>query len=42
VPMPAERVPEFLSGVSRPGDGDWERSLTGSGGPGPEREPLPR
>ncbi|HEX7187888.1 MAG TPA: EAL domain-containing protein [Actinomycetes bacterium] len=29
VPMPADRVPEFLSGVSRPGDGDWERSLEG-------------
>ncbi|MDQ1627790.1 MAG: hypothetical protein QOI54_1534 [Actinomycetota bacterium] len=27
VPMPAARVPEFLSGVSHPGDGDWERSL---------------
>jgi len=27
VPMPAERVPEFLSGMSRPGDGDWERSV---------------
>ena len=26
VPMPAERVPDFLSGLSRPGDGDWERS----------------
>jgi diguanylate cyclase (GGDEF)-like protein/PAS domain S-box-containing protein len=27
VPMPAERVPEFLSGLSNPGDGDWERSV---------------
>ena len=27
VPMPAERVPEFLSGVSHAGDGDWERSV---------------
>jgi EAL domain-containing protein (putative c-di-GMP-specific phosphodiesterase class I) len=27
VPMPAERVPEFLSGLSQPGDGDWERSI---------------
>ncbi|HEU4911964.1 MAG TPA: EAL domain-containing protein [Actinomycetes bacterium] len=27
VPMPADRVPEFLSGASRPGDGDWERTL---------------
>jgi diguanylate cyclase (GGDEF)-like protein/PAS domain S-box-containing protein len=27
VPMPAGRVPEFLSGLSNPGDGDWERSL---------------
>ena len=27
VPMPAERVPEFLSGISHAGDGDWERSL---------------
>jgi EAL domain-containing protein (putative c-di-GMP-specific phosphodiesterase class I) len=27
VPMPAERVPEFLSGLSQPGDGDWERSV---------------
>jgi sensor c-di-GMP phosphodiesterase-like protein len=27
VPMPADRVPEFLSGAARPGDGDWERSL---------------
>jgi diguanylate cyclase (GGDEF)-like protein/PAS domain S-box-containing protein len=26
VPMPAERVPEFLSGLSYAGDGDWERS----------------
>jgi diguanylate cyclase (GGDEF)-like protein/PAS domain S-box-containing protein len=26
VPMPAERVPEFLSGLSSAGDGDWERS----------------
>jgi hypothetical protein len=25
--MPADRVPEFLSGMSRPGDGDWERSV---------------
>ena len=27
VPMPAERVPEFLSGLSQAGDGDWERSI---------------
>jgi len=27
VPMPAARVPDFLSGLSRPGDGDWERSV---------------
>jgi len=27
VPMPAGRVPDFLSGLSRPGDGDWERSV---------------
>jgi diguanylate cyclase (GGDEF)-like protein/PAS domain S-box-containing protein len=27
VPMPAERVAEFLSGAARPGDGEWERSL---------------
>jgi diguanylate cyclase (GGDEF)-like protein/PAS domain S-box-containing protein len=26
VPMPADRVPEFLSGLSYAGDGDWERS----------------
>jgi diguanylate cyclase (GGDEF)-like protein/PAS domain S-box-containing protein len=26
VPMPAERIPDFLSGMNRPGDGDWERS----------------
>ncbi|MGZ4592658.1 MAG: putative bifunctional diguanylate cyclase/phosphodiesterase [Actinomycetes bacterium] len=32
VPMPAERVPEFLSGLSNPGDGDWERSLARSPG----------
>ena len=27
VPMPADRVPEFLSGLSQAGDGDWERSI---------------
>ena len=27
VPMPAERIPTFLSGLERPGDGDWERSV---------------
>ena len=27
VPMPADQVPEFLTGVSRPGDGAWEASL---------------
>jgi diguanylate cyclase (GGDEF)-like protein/PAS domain S-box-containing protein len=26
VPMPADRVPEFLSGLSYAGDGDWERA----------------
>jgi diguanylate cyclase (GGDEF)-like protein/PAS domain S-box-containing protein len=30
VPMPAEKVPEFLSGMARPGDGAWERSLDGA------------
>ena len=30
VPMPAERVPEFLSGMSQAGDGDWERSVEGA------------
>jgi hypothetical protein len=25
--MPADQVPEFLTGVSRPGDGAWEASL---------------
>jgi EAL domain-containing protein (putative c-di-GMP-specific phosphodiesterase class I) len=30
VPMPAERVPEFLSGISHAGDGDWERSVEGT------------
>jgi diguanylate cyclase (GGDEF)-like protein/PAS domain S-box-containing protein len=30
VPMPADQVPEFLSGVVRPGDGAWERSLDGT------------
>ena len=30
VPMPAERVPEFLSGISQAGDGDWERSVEGA------------
>ncbi|HYJ77620.1 MAG TPA: EAL domain-containing protein [Actinomycetes bacterium] len=27
VPMPADQVPGFLTGVSRPGDGAWEASL---------------
>ncbi len=27
VPMPAERIPTFLSGLERPGEGDWERSI---------------
>jgi diguanylate cyclase (GGDEF)-like protein/PAS domain S-box-containing protein len=27
VPMPADRVSEFLSGAARPGDGEWERSV---------------
>jgi EAL domain-containing protein (putative c-di-GMP-specific phosphodiesterase class I) len=27
VPMPAERIPIFLSGLERPGEGDWERSV---------------
>jgi EAL domain-containing protein (putative c-di-GMP-specific phosphodiesterase class I) len=27
VPMPAERIPTFLSGLERPGEGDWERSV---------------
>jgi hypothetical protein len=40
--MPAERVPEFLSGVARPGDGDWERSLDGAAQAQAEVEPLPR
>ena len=31
VPMPAGRVPDFLSGLSRPGDGDWERSVERDG-----------
>ncbi len=34
VPMPAERVPDFLSGLARPGDGAWERSMA-------EPSPLP-
>ena len=25
VPMPADRIPTFLSGLERPGEGDWER-----------------
>ena len=28
--MPSDQVPEFLSGVVRPGDGAWERSLDGT------------
>jgi len=27
VPMPAERIPTFLSGLERPGEGDWERQV---------------
>jgi EAL domain-containing protein (putative c-di-GMP-specific phosphodiesterase class I) len=27
VPMPASRVPEFLSGAHHAGDGDWERAV---------------
>jgi EAL domain-containing protein (putative c-di-GMP-specific phosphodiesterase class I) len=42
VPMPADRVPEFLSGVARPGDGDWERSLEGAGHAEAQVEPLSR
>jgi EAL domain-containing protein (putative c-di-GMP-specific phosphodiesterase class I) len=40
VPMPAERVPEFLSGVSRPGDGDWERSVDEARFRQQEHQPL--
>jgi hypothetical protein len=25
--MPAERIPTFLSGLERPGEGDWERQV---------------
>jgi hypothetical protein len=28
--MPAADVPEFLTGVARPGDGAWEASLEGT------------
>jgi diguanylate cyclase (GGDEF)-like protein/PAS domain S-box-containing protein len=42
VPMPADRVPEFLSGVARPGDGDWERSLEDAGHAEAQVEPLSR
>ena len=34
VPMPSDQVPDFLSGLSRPGDGAWERSQEA------EREPA--
>jgi diguanylate cyclase (GGDEF)-like protein/PAS domain S-box-containing protein len=27
VPMPAERIPTFLTGLERPGEGDWERQV---------------
>ncbi len=27
LPMPAERVPNFLSGAARPGNGEWERAV---------------
>ena len=30
VPMPADQVPEFLTGVARPGDGAWEATLEGT------------
>ena len=30
VPMPAERIPTFLSGLERPGEGDWERQVAGA------------
>jgi diguanylate cyclase (GGDEF)-like protein/PAS domain S-box-containing protein len=30
VPMPADQVPEFLTGVARPGDGAWEATLEGA------------
>ncbi len=34
VPMPADRVPTFLSGLQRPGEADWQEELTRSREPG--------
>ena len=42
VPMEATRVPDFLSGLSRPGDGEWERSLGRSGALPVQRPHGPR
>jgi hypothetical protein len=28
--MPAERIPTVLSGLERPGEGDWERQVAGA------------
>ncbi len=34
VPMPASRVPTFLSGLQRPGEGDWHEEIARSREPG--------
>jgi diguanylate cyclase (GGDEF)-like protein/PAS domain S-box-containing protein len=40
VPMPADRVPEFLTGISRPGDGAWERSRSQGGAEAESETPV--
>ena len=42
VPMPADRIPDFLSGLERPGDGDWERRTRGGDAGRARRHPVRR
>ena len=41
VPMPAERIPTFLSGLERPGEGDWERSVARAAQDAQDRSAAP-